>query len=72
MLLESSTVAKITSFVKELPEKEQKELLKAFEYRQSLAEAQRLSRSVRKNDISMTEITAVVNKVRNERKRTSR
>jgi hypothetical protein len=33
MLIESSTVAKITSFVKELSQKEQKELLKAFEYR---------------------------------------
>ena len=68
MLLESSTVAKITSFVKELSAKEQKELLKAFEYRQSLAEAQRLSKSVKKNNVSMSDITAVVNKVRDERR----
>ena len=68
MLLESSTVAKITSFVKELSAKEQKELLQAFEYRQSLAEAQRLSKSVKNNNVSISDITAVVNKVRDERR----
>ncbi len=68
MLIESPTVEKITSFVRELSAKEQKELLRAFEYRNSLKEAARLSKSVKKNSVSISEITAMVNKVRNERK----
>ena len=69
MLIESNTITRITSFVKELSDKEQKELLRAFEYRDSLKEAERLSKSVKKNKITMIEITAAVNKVRHERKR---
>ena len=69
MLLESQTIGKITSFVRELSVKEQKELLKAFEYRQSLKEAQRLNKSVKKNTVTISEITAIVNQTRNERRR---
>ena len=72
MLLESATVTKINLFVRDLSDKEQKELLDAFEYRQSLKDAQRLSKSVKKNTVSMSDITAVINKLRNERQRTSR
>lgn len=71
MLVESGTIEKITSFIRDLSAKEQRELLKAFEYRKSLQEAARLSRSVKKNSVSLSTITDVVNKVRHERKRSA-
>lgn len=69
MLIESATVEKLTSYIRELSAAEQKELLKAFEYRKALQEAERLSNGVKKNKVSLASITEAVNKVRSERKR---
>ena len=59
-----NTSDKIMEFDSELSTKEKTDLLKAFEYKKSLKEAQRLNKSVKTNIVTMTEICDIVREVR--------
>jgi hypothetical protein len=67
MLLTNPTIDKITSYVSQMSEDEQKTILMAFEKKELQDKAMRLNKSINKKmKITTMEIVAEINKIRKE------
>ena len=67
MIFQTSIVSEISEYVEKLPENKQKKLLQALQKEATFNEAWQINKSVKKNNITMDEIVAVVRDVRKKR-----
>ncbi|MEN9447062.1 MAG: hypothetical protein RJA25_352 [Bacteroidota bacterium] len=67
MFFQSPIVSKITDYIEQMPETKQKALLKVLEKEAIIQKARKLDSGVKKNNITMNEIVAIVRDVRKKR-----
>ena len=65
----TNTFSKIAGYVEAMNEKDQKKLLDALERKALMDEANRLNKSVKKNDVSIQQVCDIINDVRTKRRR---
>ena len=67
MFFQSPIVSKISNYVEQMPESKQKALLKVLEKEAIIQAARKLDKGVKKNNVTMDEIVAIVRDVRKRR-----
>lgn len=67
MFFQSPIVSKISNYVEQMPESKQKALLKVLEKEAIIQAARKLDKGVKKNNVTMDEIVAIVRDVRKKR-----
>jgi flagellar biosynthesis regulator FlbT len=67
MILQSPIVNEIADYVDQMSEQQQKALLNVLKKEAIIKEAYRLDKSVKKNNVTMNEIVAIVKDVRKKR-----